>query len=217
MNTLGAKNMQSISSNKKPKLTHESVEAKPYGKSVSSSFSDIGNNTLNTLWENLLGGGKDASNQLFGSSSHDLKPGQAESLRKQEQAPVRSEAHMEYFRAVKNADIAPQRSLDANVERKVEEIRLEIKKLMATSKQLETTFKSVQVEQKIIKAGKYHETLFDFIKTLLRSARVRMEEGLSWTNATKNKKQQKQYWNQFKKHGTTFGLSNERTVATQTG
>lgn len=209
--------MQSISSKKKPKLQEESVEAKLYGKNVSSSFSEIGNNTLNTLWDNLLGGGKDASNQLFGSSSQELKPGQAESLKKQEHVPVRSESHMEYFRTIKNADIAPQKNMEASIQRKVEEIRIEIKSLIATSKQLEATFKTVQIEQKIVKAGKYHETLFDFIKTLLRSARVRMEEGLSWTSTTKNKKQQKQYWSQFKKHGTSFGLSNERTVATQTG
>lgn len=204
---------------KKTKHAEESVEAKPYGKSVTSSFSDIGNDTLNTLWDSLLGGGKkDIANQIFGgNSSHDLKPGQAESLKRQEKTPVRTEAHMEYFRTIKNADIAPRKQLEASVERRVEEIRMEIKQLLATSKQLEATFKTLQVEQKIVKAGKYHETLFDFIKSLLRSARIRMEEGLSWANTSKSKKQQKQYWNQFKKHGTTFGLSHERTVATQTG
>jgi hypothetical protein len=203
---------------KKPKHTEESIEAKPYGKSVSSSFSDIGNDTLNTLWDTLLGGGKkDVSNQLFGSGFHDLKPGQEESLRKQEKMPVRSEAHMEYFRSVKNADIAPKKQQDATVERRVEEIRLEIRQLLKESKQLESTFKSIQIEQKIVNAGTYHENLFDVLRGLIKLARTKVQEGISWAGVARSKKQQKQYWNQFKKHGTTFGLSHERTVATQTG
>lgn len=210
---------------KKPRIVEESVESKhtAHTSSVTGSINDIGSGVLTDLWKNLIGGsGKNATEQIFGPTPHarggDLRPGEAMNLRDEtKQAAPRSEGHMEYFSKIKSADVMPKRQEDASVEKRVEEIRFEIKQLMKTSKQLETTFKSVQIEQKIVNAGKYHETLFDFIKALLRSARVRMEEGLSWSNTAKGKKQQKQYWNMFKKHGTTFGLSNERTVATQTG
>jgi hypothetical protein len=88
---------------------------------------------------------------------------------------------------------------------------------MTASKQLEATFKNVQIEQRVVKAGRYHETLLTFILSLVRSAKVKMEEGTSWMNVTKNKKQQRQYQSMAKKHGTSFTLNNERTVATQTG
>lgn len=209
----------------KQRLQEESIEVKHSSGSVTGAMNDIGSDVLNDLWKNLLGGsGKAISEQLLGTPKYasrggDLRPGEAASLRKQqEKQPVaRSEAHMEYFRGIKNADIAPTQRQDRILEEKVDQIRMEIRQLMATSKQLDTAFKSVKIEQRIVKAGKYHETLFDFIRALLKSARVRMEEGLSWSNTAKSKKQQRQYQNMAKKHGTSFTLNNERTVATQTG
>ena len=214
---------------KKTQIQEESIESKPQtmaNASIVGNMSDISNDVLSDLWNNLVGGTvKTMSEQILGASpasrAAELYPGKIIDLqqKRQERAASvpRSEGHMEYFRSIQSADVLPKRQEDASIDRRVEEFRIEIKQLMKTSKQLETTFKSVQVEQRIVKAGRYHENLFDFIKALLRSARIRMEEGLSWSSMTKSKKQQKQYWSMFKKHGTTFGLSNERTVATQTG
>ncbi len=203
----------------KHKLHEESIEAKH--TSVNASISDISNAGLDSLWKDLLGGGsKDIIGQLSGSYAHELKPGEAQSLKKEqpkEEKKQVTEAHMEYFRTVKNADIAPGMQRDAETQRKVEDIRMEIRKLMSVSAELQTTFKSVNAEQKIVNAGKYHETFFTFILTLLRSARIKMEEGNSWLQTKKSKKQQQQYKSMAKKHGTSFTLNNERTVQTQTG
>lgn len=213
----------------KSKVTHESLETTPASGSVRGSFSEIKQDVFSNLWKDLLtGSGKDVSEQIFGASpktdaSHgnELRPGQPASL-KQEKRNVmpRSEGHMEYFRKVHNADLLSQNKEDASMDRRVEEIRFEIKKLLATSKQLETTIKQVTVEHRVINAGVYHENFFHFVLALLRSARVRMEEGMSWAataKGKKQKKQQQQYWNMEKKHGTSFSLSSERTTATQTG
>lgn len=209
----------------KPRLHEESVEAKHSSASVNGAMSDISNDVLNDLWKNLLGGsGKTMSEQLLGASKHtsrggDLHPGEAAHLKKKEEkAPaVRTEAHMEYFRGIKNADIAPKHQEDANFERQVNDIRMEIKKLISESKQLETTFKSIQIEQRVVKAGVYHQTLLTFIKSLIHSARVSLKEGSSWMNTAKGKKKQQGYQEMAKKHGTSFTMNNERTVATQTG
>lgn len=209
----------------KPRLHEESVEAKHSTGSVSGAMNDIGSDVLNDLWKNLLGGtGKTATEQIFGASPHtsrggDLRPGETASLKKkQEKAPIaRTEAHMEYFRGIKNADIAPKHQEDAYFERQVNEIRMEIKKLISESKQLEGTFKSIQIEQKVVKAGVYHQTLLTFIKSLIHTARVSLKEGASWMNTAKSKKQQRGYQEMAKKHGTSFTLNNERTTATQTG
>lgn len=209
--------MQKKPQNKRP--VHDSFEAK--STSINASMTDISSAGLDSIWKDLLGaGGKDIIGQLSGSYSHELKPGEAHHIGKEkpkeEKKPV-TEAHMEYFRGVKNADIAPAMTADAETARRVDEIRDEIKKLMNLSAELKNTFKSVTVEKRVVKAGKYHETFFMFILSLLRSARIRMEEGQSWMNTTKSKKQQKQYQSMAKKHGTSFTLNNERTAATQTG
>ncbi len=204
----------------KHKFSQDSFEAKH--TSVNASISDISNAGLDSIWKDLLGGSaKDIVGQLSGSYTHELKPGEAQSLKKEaaetKKAIVQTEAHMEYFRTVKNADIAPGAQLDAETKQRVDDIRQEIKKLMDASKELENTFKSVIVEQRIVKAGKYHETFFTFVLSLLRNARIRMEEGNSWLQTKKTKKQQQQYKSMAKKHGTSFTLNNERTAATQTG
>lgn len=205
----------------KPRVAHESLEAKH--TSVNASISDISSAGLDALWKDLLGAGtKDIFGQLTGSYAHELKPGEAHHIGashekpKEEKKPV-TEGHMEYFRGIKNADIAPSMAADAETARRVDEIRDEIKKLMTLSTELNSTFKSVSVEKAVVKAGKYHETFFMFVLSLLRSARIKMEEGSAWMNTSKSKKQQKQYQSMAKKHGTSFTLNNERTAATQTG
>lgn len=215
----------------KPKVTHESVETIHASGTVTGSFKDVKADIVSNLWNTLITGGKnDLSSQIFGEtpgSTHhgqELHPGQAASLKaeKKSMAP-RSEGHMEYFRKVQNADLLSQNKEDASMDRRVEEIRSEIRKLLATSKQLENTIKQVTVENKVVNAGVYHENFFHFVLALLRSARVRMEEGMSWAGTAKakkgqqGKKQQQQYWNMEQKHGTSFSLSSERSTATQTG
>lgn len=215
----------------KPKIAHESIEAKHSSTSVSGALQDIHGDVLHGLWDSLLGGSaKNLAEQfpILGpvSKGHgDMKPGEPVHLnKKQEKAHApRSEGHMEYFRKVQNADVLSQRKEDSSMDRKVEEIRLEIKKLMQTSKQLDSTLKQVTVEQRVVNAGVYHENFFHFVLSLLRSARIRMEEGMNWANTAKakkgkqSKKSQNQYWNMEKKHGTSFSLSSERSTATQTG
>lgn len=219
---------QAAAKAKKPQIHENSLERSHVDtKSVNSSLSAVSNDVLSNLWNELITGGtKDLGAQIFGASkdssaSHaaEMYPGKIIDLQKkrEEKRVARSEAHMEYFREIKNVDIAPEKRLEAAAEQRVEQIRMEIKALLKQSKELQTMFKTVQIEQKVVKAGKYHETLLSFVLSLLRSARVKMQEGASWMSVLQSKKKQKQYQAQAKKHGTSFTLNNERTVATQTG
>lgn len=215
-------NAQASAKAKKPNIQEDSIERHNQDtKSVNGSLTGVSSDVLSTLWNDLLtGGSKDVSTQLFGGSSHsqELQPGQEMSLKKQEKKSTQpTEAHMEYFREVKNADVSPARQADMATEKRVDDIRREIKQLMQATKELSSTFKSAQIEQQVVKAGTYHETLLTFILFLVRSAKVKIQEGSSWLNVAKSKKQQRQYQSMAKKHGTSFTLSNERTTATQTG
>lgn len=103
------------------------------------------------------------------------------------------------------------------VNMQVQEILAELQRLIKASKQMESQFKEVVVEQRVTRIGKYHTTFFSFVLSLVRKARIAAEDSDAWLAMFKSKKAQKGYWQMFKKHGTTFGLSNERVVATQTG
>lgn len=103
------------------------------------------------------------------------------------------------------------------LETKIQEIVIELKRLTKSSKMLEVEFREATVDQRIVNPGKYHVSFFEWLLTVVKTARIKVEDSGSWISMFTSKKEKRQYWAMFKKHGTTFGLSNERIVATQTG
>lgn len=103
------------------------------------------------------------------------------------------------------------------IETQLREIMLEIKKLADSSKELQIQFKEVAIEQHIVKPGKYHKSFFIWMLSMIRSARIKVEDSGAWLAALHSKKKSREYGAMAKKHGTTFSLSNERVVATQVG
>ncbi|HWY79745.1 MAG TPA: DUF5660 family protein [Candidatus Sulfotelmatobacter sp.] len=104
-----------------------------------------------------------------------------------------------------------------DIQRNIEQIKIELSKLVASSHVLKLEFANVTVEQSITNVGNYHLNFFDWMLTVIRAAREKIEDSGAWLGAIKNKGAKKSYWGMFKKHGTTFGLSGERAVATQVG
>lgn len=145
--------------------------------------------------------------------SGDLEEGETLDLKKAKDAAI--EPGTDYVREIVHTDKASS-SEQHTIRTRVEEIMIEIKRLTESSKELEMEFKDVVVETQIVNPGKYHENLLDWLLSQVKNARVRIEESAGWMSAMHSKKDKK-YWAQFKKHGTTFGLSNERVVATQVG
>lgn len=103
------------------------------------------------------------------------------------------------------------------LEASLKEIMAEIKKLADSSKELQMQFKEVAVEQHAVKPGKYHKSFFSWFLSIIRTARMRVEDSGAWLAAMHSKKKSREYGAMSKKHGTSFTLNNERTVATQVG
>ncbi len=215
----------------KKQISEESIEAKPRNRyiepaTVNDEFKDLGKGIINSAWNDLLGTSPTSiSEQLFGfGSENQLAEGQAVSLtqqrveqvEKKEKIQVTSE-HMEYFRTVNNADRIGETRTEAQVRQAVEQIRMEIKKLMQTSKLVERTVKDATADQAPVRPGKYHINFFEFVLGVIKDATRKLEDTVSYGAVFTSKKQQSKYWSKYQKHGTTFGLSGERTTATQTG
>ena len=100
---------------------------------------------------------------------------------------------------------------------KIQEILIEIKQLSESSKELKDQVDIIAVEQIGENLGKYHLTFIEEVLANLRDARLKVEDGLAWFKALTSKKAARQYGVMAKKGGTSFTLSNERVVATQTG
>ncbi|HUQ85384.1 MAG TPA: DUF5660 family protein [Candidatus Limnocylindrales bacterium] len=129
----------------------------------------------------------------------------------------RIEAAIDYHRDIVRSSENISRTELQTMNSKVQQIKMELQALVASSKDLQMTFASVTVEQTTTNIGTYHENFFDWMINMIRDARKKVEDSGSWMNAAKGKGNKKGYWGMFKKHGTSFGLSNERSVATQVG
>jgi len=55
------------------------------------------------------------------------------------------------------------------------------------------------------------------ISSILKLLREQVDDSRTWLSLHTNRKQKRGFWGMYKKHGTQFGLSNERTLATQAG
>lgn len=195
------------------------VEAfKDLGAGVVNSFkSDVGKGMVSNLWDQLLGADQFSQKETSGvlTEGEELQLSRVEGQKETPQLNI--EAGIDYRREVIHGETKITQENTQELEVKIQEIIIELKKLTASSKELQVQFKEIAVEQMPVEAGKYHLNFFEWVMSQIRKARMKVEDSSAWLAVFKSKKNQRQYWAMFKKHGTSFGLSNERVVATQTG
>ncbi len=187
---------------------------------ISNTVKDVGSD----MWSQLLGsmagersGRQEVSGDLVEGQEVTLSSIEQKQKLNEEKAPVLNiEPGIDYPREILHAERKTLHRQTQEISTKIQEIIIELKRLTSTSKELQVQFKEVAVAQ-IPNPGKYHQTFFEWMLAVVRQARIKVEDSGAWLAVTKRKHQKRQYWAMFKKHGTTFGLSNERVVATQTG
>lgn len=132
-------------------------------------------------------------------------------------AEARIEAAIDYHRDILRSSEKISKQELSTMASQIEQIKQELISLIKSSKLLQNEVASVTVDQSPAKAGIYHAHFFEWMLGMIRKARENVESSESWMNAQKGKDGKKGYWGMFKKHGTSFALSNERGVATQVG
>lgn len=182
---------------------------------LDSAVNDLAKQGVSDLWEQLLGGSSEDKSHNAG----DLEEGQEIDLKKHGKSEKREHAApaMNYHHEIVETEKRASRENQQSIHSKIQEILVELKKISETSTEIAMEFKEVTVEQRIEKPGEYHVSFFQWMLSVIKAARVRIEDSGAWLNTMKSKKGQKNYWAMFKKHGTSFGLSNERVVSTQVG
>ncbi len=187
------------------------------GSDIKQSFvDDLGKGVVTDLWDQFLGAGESRAN---GSGDMEMIAGEEidlESMRKKDKK-AEAQPGIDYAREIiqagKHAGVENTREMEV----KIQEILIEIKQLANSSTELREKVEIISVEQIAEAPGAYHINFFEQILQWLRDARMNVEDSLAWFHALRSKKAAKQYGKLTKKHGTSFSLSNERTVSTQTG
>lgn len=205
----------------KTKKTAQYIDKNPIeairniGDSAAQAFKkDVAEGAISDFWAQLLGVEEKTKGELQEGQELDLR-----SLKQNEEDSrnIEVDPGIDYRRQILYAHEQTTSQENRGLQMQIEQVLEEIKKLANTTQELEIEYREVIVEQRIEKPGKYHVRFFEWMLSAIRTARMRVEESSSWLSMFASKKKKREYWNMFKKHGTTFGLSNERVVATQTG
>ncbi|OGG32260.1 hypothetical protein A3I51_00950 [Candidatus Gottesmanbacteria bacterium RIFCSPLOWO2_02_FULL_38_8] len=100
----------------------------------------------------------------------------------------------------------------------LETLKKQVVLLERSEKALNREITKVKLESLPPKTGIYYLIYFEWLSGVINSLRLKVEEGHAWLSAfNQRRKKRLGYWQKYKKHGTTFGLSYERSLATQTG
>lgn len=150
----------------------------------------------------------DAFRSLFGASptSGELKQNEPLTIPKEQPRQYRPE-----FRA----QPAPPME-ETMLKQQIEAVRMELKMLAATVKSYNREVEKA-IEDVPSDAGIYHLNFLERLRSVLKILRQQIEDSRSWLALWSGRKQKKQFWGLYKKHGTRFGLSSERTASTQAG
>lgn len=169
------------------------------GTNTASEIGKIGSNIIDALLGGTPRSGDLAPNQTFEFGAE--KP--------VEQAlaqPVRMEM-------TPRPDIS---MIEMETKKQIDAIRAELKQLIVSLKGLHQEVQTA-VSQEDVDPGIYHLNFYDQLRTFIHVLRQQVEDSRSWLASFQSRKKKMGYWNMFKKHGTTFGLSNERSLATSAG
>lgn len=105
--------------------------------------------------------------------------------------------------------------------RRVQELVVALSKEVASLKyqtaQISGEIQNITVETVTSGPQTYHISFFETILAMLRDIKKDIVKSRTWLSAFNSKKQKKGYWAMFKKHGTSFAMSDERGIATSAG
>ena len=190
---------------------------KSYPKISGSFFEqvrDLGSSIVTTAKKDLVGKlAEETLEQVFGTPRKgELKEGQVLNLSKEKKETVAP-----YFELRREETLLFVKEEDLTHE--VEAARAELKKAINELEKLGQEVGEVEkaVEKMPVKPGIYHLTFFERLRQVIKFFSERIEESRTWLHLMISKKNQKKYWALYKRHGTMYGLSGERVVATQTG
>jgi len=186
------------------------------GVSVTKTVREELKRETNLAWEMTLGLGE------FGTKrSGEMQQGEEISLaRKQQEEKTKLknvDGVINYTAEIVHAERRITQETNREVKISVQEILVELKKIKGMSKEIESQFKDVDTINMPENPGKYHLNFFEWVLSVVRNARMKIEDSRAWLTSVSNKSTKKNHWTSNKKQGTQFGLSGERSAATQTG
>lgn len=149
---------------------------------------------------------------FFQQSSGEIKPSKSFQPSTKEKY-TRNKEVLVFSRTVKEHEQKIYQETNMVLQRLKEQVTI----LEKSNKGLVGEMSKVKVEQTPKKSGIYYIRFLEWLLLVVRQMRMKVEDGRKWLATFTQKKKKLGYWKMYKKHGTTFGLSQERSLASQTG
>lgn len=184
----------------------------PVNDSILESLRSIGGGVGKTVVKDVAGqAASDALRSLFGQlpKQGEFNPNQANDYARERQP-------MPQMRRPEFAARPHIHTEEVGIKQKIEAVRTELAALAQSVKNLHSEISNTVAETPV-NPGIYHVNFFERLKGILKILRQQIEDSRSWLLLSTGRKKKMGYWGKYKKHGTQFGLSSERTVATQAG
>ncbi|KKR31643.1 MAG: hypothetical protein UT63_C0064G0025 [Candidatus Gottesmanbacteria bacterium GW2011_GWC2_39_8] len=196
-----------MANTKKSNNRNQSIDSPEKIKDSSGGFSDLLKTVSPTGFIDQLFGKNQPKSEITKSWEDTLSP-KEKSQKKSNEVVVYS------FHAREKT--AEQNEMQKEVQEILHALKQQVKLLEKSEKGLAKDLSKVTVESLPEKTGIYYLRFFEWLLVLIKQVRAKVEEGKTWLDCMQGKKK-KGYWGMYKKHGTGFGLSNERSMATQAG
>lgn len=152
------------------------------------------------------------------SSSGSLEPNKAFTFPEKPQSPKDEELFFgekkRFNQSLKENNFSIR---DQEVQQKIQAILCELKSLAKSVEAVNKEVAKISVEQVPLNRGVYHLNFFEWLLRTIKLARAKVSESSLWLSSFQSRSSKKGYWQMFKKHGTSFALSNERSVASSLG
>ena len=181
---------------------------------IMESLRDLGAGVGKSVAKDVVGKvASDALTSLFGQpTGGDIKPPQPMVEAYPERQPLRPA----FRRPEVYQPMTPLHREEVGIKEKLEAVRSELKVLATSIKKFHS-----QVERAIedipAHPGIYHLNFLERLRGVIITLRQSIEDSGSWLALWTSRRRKKMYWGMYKKHGTSFGLSSERNIATQAG
>ena len=179
---------------------------------------DLAGGGVNEAWDEILNVNSKAPEKSQKETQGDLSEGAELDLEAlQDKSMELTEAGREFRSEIINAGNHADAENSYEVQVKMQEILIEIKKLSESSKELKEQVEIISLEQTGGNMGVYHVNFLEKMLSYVNDLRLNVEDSLACFSSLRSKKAARQYGSMAKKHGTSFTLSGERQVATQVG
>ncbi|MBU1084974.1 MAG: DUF5660 family protein [Candidatus Beckwithbacteria bacterium] len=201
------------SSSKKPKG--------PQYKNFIEAFKDIGKSTVKSFAKDVVAGTAKNAVDIFtkGQPIDNSNPEDnfkfEEYLNQQEQK-IRNQERQR-FEAIRREEKIIFSREDHQTKVQIENLQVQVKQLASEQVGLMKELDQASF-QAVVNPGVYHQNFFERLLHLIKLAKKNIVNSRTWLSLHNYRaKKQTGYWSQFKKSGTSFMLSGERSTATQTG